>query len=99
MVKLCNVSEEEATDPNNFSIFASTEQLKGLPPMYFVEAELCPCVDEIGILKDSLTKAGVTFKSAIYEGVPHGFHAFHSLKAARQEMVDTANGMKWLLSL
>lgn len=35
----------------------------------------------------------------VVQGMPHGFHAFHNLKVARDEMVDTAEGLKWLLSL
>lgn len=70
-----------------------------MPPAYFVEPELDPAYNEAIVFEKLLREAGVATKLKEYKGVPHEFHAFYILQSARNEMVDTAEGLKWLLQI
>ena len=85
-------------DVEDFPIFASTIELSRMPPTHFVHATADPCADDILYFQRRLTEAGVEATVATYEGMPHGFHAYHVLSAARQEMKDTANALKKLIA-
>ncbi|KAF9889639.1 hypothetical protein FE257_007147 [Aspergillus nanangensis] len=96
---LIAIPVEDLIKPENSPIYASKEQLAGMPPTYIVQAECDPMADEVALFHSLLKEAGVVTRLQMYNGMPHGFHAFHQLEAARQEMKDTAAGLSWLLTL
>ncbi|KAH7129574.1 Alpha/Beta hydrolase protein [Dactylonectria estremocensis] len=97
MYKLMTFPEGSLTDPWNFPVFASEEELARHPPIFITGAGCDPIIDDLYLFKDLLEKAGVPVQLKVHEGVPHGFHGFHMLKAAKEEMQDTPAGVKWLL--
>ena len=88
-----------ATNPHYFPINGTKAEIASLPPAYLVAAGCDPLCDDAVLLGKLLGEAGVQSKVKVWDGVPHGFHGFFFLEKAYDEMVDTANGMKWLLSL
>ncbi|GES65818.1 hypothetical protein ATEIFO6365_0012021000 [Aspergillus terreus] len=96
--QLLAVTATKHKDVEDFPIFASLGELSRMPPTHFVQATADPCADDITYFKRRLTEAGVETTLATYEGMPHGFHAYHVLSAARQEMKDTADALKRLIA-
>ncbi|KUL81626.1 hypothetical protein ZTR_10602 [Talaromyces verruculosus] len=94
--KLLGVTATKHKDVEDFPIFASKSELSRMPPTHFVQATADPCADDILYFQRRLTEAGVEATVATYEGMPHGFHAYHVLLAARREMKDTADALKRL---
>lgn len=90
---------EALVKPENSPIYADKNQLASMPPSYIVKAECDPMADEVELFHCLLKEAGAVTKLRMYEGMPHGFHAFHQLQAARDEMRETAGGLLWLMSL
>ncbi|KAL5610614.1 hypothetical protein FOBRF1_006731 [Fusarium oxysporum] len=94
---LLKIPTAKHTDPWNFPIWA--DNLEVMPPTYLVGAGCDPFADDVLLYSELLTKAGVPNKAKIYEGVPHGFHSYHELQEAKDEMQETAEGLKWLIQL
>jgi acetyl esterase/lipase len=61
-----------------------------MPPTYIVLASCDPMADEVELFHELLAESGVESTLKKYKGMPHGFHNFHGLQAAREEMKESA---------
>lgn len=71
--------------------------LSGLPKAYFQITGLDPLRDEAFLYEKLLKEKNTTTKADVYPGLPHTFWTFPGLRSSASWMVDTVNGVKWLL--
>ncbi|KAH6712488.1 Alpha/Beta hydrolase protein [Leptodontidium sp. MPI-SDFR-AT-0119] len=71
--------------------------LSGLPKAYFQITGLDPLRDEAFLYEKLLKEMNTATKVDVYPGLPHTFWTFPGLKSSASWMVDTVNGVKWLL--
>jgi acetyl esterase len=78
----CYASREEAKDPHVSPIFASIQQLAGLPPALIIVAGMDSLHDEGVRYADMLRQAGVEVELHDFENAIHGF----TLKESKDSM-------------
>lgn len=80
---------QQERNPEAFPLFASIEQLRGLPPAYVITAQLDPLRDEGSQYVERLENAGVFAEVRNFDGVTHGFFGtgavVHEAKQAQWE--------------
>lgn len=82
-------------DPEALPIYATTEQLRGLPPALVITAGLDPLKDEGTQYAQKLRAAGVTVDVKNYEGVTHEFFGMGALvDKAKQAEQDAGAALK-----
>ena len=83
-----------------FNVLGTDDGYKGLPPTFFQICGLDPLRDEAMIYERKLREEnGVTTKSQIYPGVPHGYWAmFPEWEKSKKFVNDTVKGIEWILS-
>lgn len=69
----------------------------GLAPAYIQVAGMDPLRDEGLAYAEKLRAAGVPVRLDVYAGMPHGFGYFPEVSAARKNVVDLVDGIKFLL--
>ena len=72
------------------------EDLSKFPPSYIVTAERDCFRDDGKVLDLRLRESGVRSKLDYYEGLPHYFHAFPGLSAAREMMDKAVEGARFV---
>jgi acetyl esterase/lipase len=70
----------------------------GLAPAYIQVAGMDPLRDEGLAYAAKLREAGVAVRLDMYAGMPHGFGYFPEVAAARQNVQDLLEGIKFLLN-
>lgn len=89
-----------AADPTNvrhFPLLAST--LSNFPRTYIATAEHDPCRDDGRVLALRLKEESTSgVKEDYYEGLPHYFHWFPSLKITGEFMEKAVAGTQWVIS-
>lgn len=86
---------EKRRDPLAAPILASDEQLRALPPLFLVAAELDPLASDTLNLKRRLDVLGRTDRMWIEPGVIHGFVQMTAvLEAARRTVREAANAAR-----
>lgn len=73
MFNLCYRKDEESKLSFASPVFASKQELEGLPPALIITAQLDSLKDEAKMYADMLKQAGVIAEYHNYENVSHGF--------------------------
>lgn len=82
-----------------FSPLNSRSGPTGLPPTYLQACGLDCILDDSLIYNDILREHDVKTRMDLYPGLPHGFWLFMpTLKSSLEAMVDTVQGIGWLLN-
>jgi|SRR6218665_664078 len=82
-------------NPEALPIYASTKQLKGLPPAMIITAGLDPLEDDGTAYAKKLELAGVKTELKNYDGVTHEFFGMASVvDTSRQAQADAARALK-----
>ena len=91
--------EQVAVDPKDANIFVVLNEANhgNFPPTYIVTCEADPLRDDGKVLEVCLKKAGVKVKSDYYEGLPHYFWIFPSVKEGKEFVGNLVEGCRWIV--
>jgi len=82
------IGSADPEDPLLSPVYASADDLAGLPPALVITAEFDPLRDEGEAYAERLRLAGVPVDTSRYEGMVHGFVPFSQLWDAAHKAVD-----------
>lgn len=87
----------EAKGWNWWPAFCSHEVLAGFPPTWIGAAGKDPLRDDAVVMNELLKGVGVKVELEMWEGYPHFFHVFPTLKASGEFMTKAMEGIRWAL--
>lgn len=90
-----NYNPPKPSDPDASPLLHKS--FSGLAPAYIQVAGMDPLRDEGLAYAAKLCSAGVPVRLDVYPGMPHGFGYFPEVAAARQNVQDLLDGIKFLL--
>ncbi|KAF2832180.1 carboxylesterase [Ophiobolus disseminans] len=92
--------EMASVDTNNVDYLVGMDpgSHKLFPPTYIATCEFDPLRDDGKILARALQEAGVSVRSAHYDGLPHCFWFLPMLHETAVFMNHTIDGLKWIIS-